>query len=209
MPLIQTSPPSVEPVSRADAKSFLRIDSDLTNDDTLVDLLISAARRYAESYCGRSFISQGWRLVLDSFPGPSLMGVPYGATYSIPAHAILIERGPLISIDSITYTAMDGSTQTMASSLYKADPTGPVPRITPHFGQIWPINLPEIGSVQVSYTAGYGAAASDVPEGIRHWILMRVKSMYDHRGEITAIEKVRVDANPWVDTLLDPYRVVW
>ena len=109
MPLIQTSLPSVEPVSLSDAKSFLRVDSDLTDDDTLIALLISAARRYAESYCGRSFISQGWRLVLDSFPGPSLMGVPYGNTFSIPAHAIQIERSPLISVDSVTYVAMDGT----------------------------------------------------------------------------------------------------
>ena len=207
MPLIQTSAPVIEPVTLAEAKNVLRLDSDLTADDALITLLIGAARRYAESYCAASFISQGWRMVLDSFPGPSLMGVPFGRAYSLPDHAILLERGPVISLNSITYLAMDSTTQTMPSANYVADLSGLLPRITPVFGQIWPIPMPQIGSVAINYTAGYGSTATSVPEGIRDWILMRTKSRYDMRGEV-AIAGRKIEPLPWIDSLLDPYRVV-
>lgn len=205
MPLLQTQAPSTEPVTLAEAKNHLRVDYD--DDDLLIAMLIGAARRYAETYTARSFITQKWRLVLDSFPGPSLIGVPYGVPYSLPAHAILLERGIVQSIDSITYTAMDGTTQTMPSANYVADLSGALARITPVFGQIWPIPLPQIGSVRVDYTAGYGVA-SEVPEGIKQWILMRINTLYENREEVAILSRGKVDPLPFVDCLLDPYRVV-
>lgn len=207
MPLQQISAPSIEPVTLAEAKNHLKVDSDLTADDALINMLITAARTYAETYTGRSLISQQWRLVLDSFPGPSLVGIPMGVPYSLPGHAIVLERSPIISLDSIQYTAMDGSNQTMSASQYVADLTGPAPRITPVFGAIWPIALPQIGSVRVNYTAGYGAAAANVPEGIRQWILMRLSTLYANREEVAILGRGKVDPLPFVDGLLDPYRV--
>lgn len=216
MPLVQVTAPSVEPVSLEDARAFLKLDSDQTEDDALIGVLISAARQYAETVCDCAFVSRDWRLTLDAFPGPSLMGVPYGVAYTLPGHAIYLEKcpnpatGPVaVSVASITYTAMDRSTQTMPAENYKVDLSGPIPRITPIFGQIWPIQLPEIGSVQVTYTAGYGATAAAVPAGIKHWMLMRIKSLYDNRGEIAQVERGRLEPLPWVDCLLDPYKVVW
>lgn len=209
MPLIQTTPPGVEPVTTADfVKNFARVDADLTMDDALFGLLITAARAYAEAYTGRSFITQGWRLVMDSFPGPSLMGVPWGVPFSMPGHAIQLEKAPVISITGITYTAMDGSTQTMPPADYVSDLSGPVPRITPGFGKIWPIPLPQIGSVKVDYQAGYGALGTDVPAGIRHWILVRVNTMRNNREEAVVLDRGSVASLPWMDTLLDPYKVV-
>lgn len=211
MPLIQTQAPSGEPVLLADARNHLRVDADLTSDDTLITLLIGAARRYAESYTGRSFITQKWRLILDSFPGPSLMGVPIGQPFSMPAHAVQFERGPVQSVDSIVYLDMGGVQQTIttpAAPDYAIDLSGPVPRMTPGFGRIWPIPLPQIGSVQINYTAGYGSNASDVPEGIRQWILLRVATLYEHREEVAAMQRGQIHPLPFVDSLLDPYRVV-
>lgn len=206
MPLIQVAGPGQEPISVDEAKVYLRvIDS---NDDDVIGYLITAARLYAEHYCERSFISQQWRLVLDSFPGPSLMGVPYGLPYSLPGHAVLLERGPVISVDSITYVDMGGVPQPMPSANYKADLSGPLPRVTPVFGQIWPITLPQIGSVQVNYTAGYGTKPSDVPAGIKHWLLMRLATLYENREEVAILGKGKVEILPFVDSLLDPYRVV-
>lgn len=210
MPLIQTQPPSIEPVRLDEARNHLRLDADQTGDDDLVTMLLGAARRYAESYCGRSFITQQWQLVLDSFPGPSLMGVPYGRPYSIPGHAILLEKGTVQRVDSIQYTAMDGSTQTMPAADYAVELSSQPGRITPVFGKIWPITLPQIGAVRVNYTAGYGDTAESVPEGIRQWILMRVNSLYGPARDGVIIEpRVTVQSVPFIDGLLDPYRVIW
>ena len=206
MPLIQTTPPPVEPVTVFDVKAHSRIID--SSEDTLLQLLIGTARRYAEAYTERSFITQSWKLILDSFPGPSLMGSPYGVPYSMPGHAVQLERGPIVSVDSIQYMAMDGTTQTMPSTSYVAELSGSPGRITPVFGQIWPINMPQIGSVQVSYTAGYGTTAASVPEGIRHWMLVRIATIYENREEVAILGRGKLQLLPYVDSLLDPYRVV-
>lgn len=195
-------------MSLVDAKNHLRVDTDLTQDDVLINLLIGAARRYAEMYCNRSFITQQWRLVLDSFPGNAMYGVPFGITFSLPGNAILIERGPVQSLDSIIYTAMDGAEVTMPAADRIAELSGGLARVTPRFGKIWPIPLPQIGAVKVNFTAGYGAMASDVPEGIRQWILLRVSSLYENREEVAVMQRGNVSPLPYVDGLLDPYRVV-
>ncbi len=194
MPIVQTAAPAVEPVTRAEAKVFLRLDSDLTADDSLIDTLIEAARRYGESYCNRSFIQQSWRLVLDAFPCQ-----PWG---------IRLERGPVSAVTTVKYLDMGGTLQTMPSTDYATDLVAPEPRITPVFGKIWPIALPQIGAVQVDYVAGYGAAAANVPAGIKSWMLMRVATLYRNREEVAILGRGKVDPLPFVDALLDPYRVV-
>lgn len=205
MGLQLVTPPALEPVVLADAKNHLRVD--VTDDDTLITLLISAARRYAEAYCERSFITQTWKLTLDSFPTGD-MAVPFGVPYSLPDSALLLERGAVQSITSIQYTAMDGTTQTMPPANYAADFSGDLARVTPAFGQIWPIPLPQIGAVQVTYVAGYGAAAASVPEGIRQWIMMRTNTLYENREEVAILNRGKVEALPFIDGLLDPYRIV-
>lgn len=201
------TPPTSEPVTLADAKAHLRVDAVVTEDDALITLMIVAVRQYAEQLTACSLLTQQWRLVLDAFPGPSLMGVPAGVPFSLPGHAILLEKGPVQSIDAITYTAMDGSAQTLAPELYFADLSGTLVRITPRFGQIWPITLPQIGSVQVLFTAGYGSAAA-VPAGLVQWIKLRLGSLYENREDVVTGKNVKVDPLPFVDRLLDPYRIV-
>lgn len=208
MPLIQTTAPGTEPVTLAEAKLHLRVDADLTADDTLITMLIGAARRYAEMYCNRSLITQRWRLVIDSFPGPSMIGVPFGIPYTLPGHAILLERGRVQSVDGITYTAMDGNEATMPITDWVAETASPIARVTPRFGKIWPIPLPQIGAVKVDFTAGYGDTAAAIPEGIKHWILLRTGTLYENREEVAVINKGKVEPLPFIDGLLDPYRVV-
>lgn len=208
MPIVQITAPASEPITRAEAKVYLRLDDDLTADDTLIDTLISAARLYAEAYCSRSFITQQWRLVLDSFPNPQAFGVPYGRPWGIPPQAIQLERGPVQSVDSVKYLDMGGTLQTMPASQYTAELTSPQPRITPVFGAIWPIPLPQIGAVQVNYTTGYGTTGANVPAGIRQWLLLRVSTLYRNREEVAILGRGKVDPLPFVDALLDPYRVV-
>jgi hypothetical protein len=93
MPLQLITPAAEEPVSLAEAKRHLRVES--ADDDALIASLISAARQAAETLTGRQFVTARWKLVLDSFPGPSLMGVPAGLSFSLPGHAILLLKCPV------------------------------------------------------------------------------------------------------------------
>ncbi len=205
MPMQLITPPAGEPVSLAEAKLHLRVDFD--EDDGLIQMLISAARQAAETLTNRQFVTARWRLVLDSFPGPSLMGVPSGQPFSLPGHAILIPKSPLQSVVEIRYLDMAGVSQVMPAVNYAVDSVCEPARITPVFGQIWPIPLPQIGSVSVTFDVGYGSAAS-VPEGIKSWIKLRIGSLYAHREEVAALSRGRIEALPFIDGLLDPYKVV-
>ena len=205
MPLQLVTPPTQEPVSLIDAKLHLRVDFD--EDDTLIASLISAARQAAETLTGRQFTTARWKQVLDCFPGPSLMGVPAGQAFSLPGHAILLPKCPLQSVVSINYLDMASVLQTMPASTYTVVAACEPARITPVFGQIWPICLPQIGAVSVTFDAGYGDA-SNVPEGIKCWIKLRVGSLYAHREEVALLNRGRIEALPFIDGLLDPFKVV-
>lgn len=205
MPLQLVTPPTQEPVSLIDAKLHLRVDFD--EDDTLIASLISAARQAAETLTGRQFTTARWKQVLDCFPGPSLMGVPAGQSFSLPGHAILLPKCPVQSVVSINYLDMASVLQTMPASTYTVDAACEPARITPVFGQIWPICLPQIGAVSVTFDAGYGDA-SNVPEGIKCWIKLRVGSLYAHREEVALLNRGRIEALPFIDGLLDPFKVV-
>ena len=189
MPLQLVTPPAEEPVSLVDAKLHLRVDFD--EDDTLIASLISAARQAAETLTGRQFGTARWKLVLDGFP----------------RGAIALAKCPVQSVVAINYQDMNSSMQTMPASTYTVDTACEPARITPVFGQVWPPSLPQIGAVSVTFDAGYGAA-SEVPEGIKSWIKLRVGSLYTHREEMAVLSRGRIDPLPFVQGLLDPYRVV-
>ncbi len=193
MSLSQLTPPTVEPITVAEAKNHLRIDADITQDDTLIALLIGAARRFAEMKTGRSFITQQWRRTLDAFPC-------YGG-------AVVLERGPVQAITSVSYQDMTGAWQVMPAEDYVADIAGSPERIALAFGRIWPIALPQLASVRVDYRAGFGDDAAAVPEGIRQWMLLRLTTLYEHREEAEVISRGRLEPMPFVDGLLDPYTV--
>jgi uncharacterized phiE125 gp8 family phage protein len=208
------APPAAEPLSLADARLHLRIDSDMTADDTLISSLITAARQYAEGQTRRALVTQTWLMVLDSFPGASEFGVPFGTSFSLPANAILLEKCPVQSVTSIRYLDMGGTWQTMPATDYVVDVVSEPARITPVFGKIWPIPLPQIGSVQVTYVAGYGApdvggnwSPGPVPAGIVNWMKLRVGSLYEHRGEVEVVSRGKLEPMPFVDSLLDGYRI--
>jgi uncharacterized phiE125 gp8 family phage protein len=204
MPIQLITPPVQEPVSLAEAKAHLRVDFE--DDDALIASLLVAARQAAESVTHRQLVSARWRLVLDSFPGPSLMGVPAGKSFTLPGHAILIPKSPVASVVEIRYLDMENTPQVMPPQNYTVDVACEPARITPVFGQIWPIALPQIGAVTVTFDAGYGEPA-EVPEGIKSWFKLRVGSMYAHREEVASLTRGRIDPLPFIDGLLDPYRV--
>lgn len=204
MPVQLLIPPAAEPVSLAEAKLHLRVD--FSDDDALITALIAAARQAAETITGRQLVTARWRLVLDAFPGPSLMGVPAGRPFTLPGHAILIPKVPVRAIVSIDYLDMGGQQQTMPAAHYAADLACEPARVTPVFGQIWPITLPQIAAVSVTFDAGYGTAA-DVPQGIKRWILLRVGSLYQNREEMAALARGSLEPLPFIDGLLDPYRM--
>lgn len=210
MPIQRIVDPTVEPLTLAEAKTQCKVE--FTDDDALIEALISAARDFAENRVERSLCTQTWVQTLDQFPGPSLTGIPFMRSYSIPPHAIVLERPPVQSITSVTYLDMTGIWQTMPTSDYVdvtnggAQRVDDLVRITPVFGQIWPIPMPQIESVKVTYVAGYGDP-NHVPPGIRAWMKLRVAALYENREEVVVGTRVTVQELPYIDNLLSPWTV--
>lgn len=156
MPLQLITAPYAEPLHLADATSHLKQYAGV--DDAHILATVIAARKTAESKTWRQLVAARYKQVLDSFPGIGLFGVPWGKVYTMPRNAICLERCPLLTVESITYLDMAGVRQTVADTLYTVDYSSEPARITPKFGQIWPIPLPQIGAVEVTFTAGFADA---------------------------------------------------
>jgi uncharacterized phiE125 gp8 family phage protein len=179
--------PSVEPVTLAEAKLQCRVDD--ATDDTLITSLIKAARAQCEHILQRSLITQTWENVLDSFP----------------CDGIKLVYPTIISITSVKYIDANTATEvTLASNQYSLDKDSEPGWLLPAVGVSWPNTLDTANAVRVRYTAGYGADASFVPDGIANWIKLAVCKMYERDCAGDSNYKLPGD---FYSGLLDRYRI--
>lgn len=192
MNLTLVTAPAAEPITTAEAKTHLRVDS--SDDDTYIDTLIKAARRWIEHTHGVMAVNTTYDGSLDAFPHVD--------------GAIVFPRYPLSSVTSITYHDDDLTTSTVFSSgSYQVDAAKRPPRIVLKNGSSWPTDSLRLSSgVVVRFVAGYGAAASAVPEDIKHAVKLLVGQMYAHREpEVTNATVAPIQFA--VESLLSPYRL--
>lgn len=163
-----------------------------TTDDPLLTMLITSARVAAETITRRALVTQTWDLKLERFPG-------WEMTIPLPT---------LQSVTSISYVDTNGATQTMSAADYLVDSSGEPGRIAPAFGLVWPVTRWQMNAVTVRFVAGYGAASA-IPSGIKNWMLMRIKTLWENRAELVVDTRTMMVVLPaaFVDGLLDPYRV--
>ena len=187
--LVQTVEPAIEPVSVQDVREYLHADA---ADDPVLQNLIVAARRYAEDTTGRQFIDATWQLTLDGGWG----GIE-----------IALDRPPLSSVTSVQYVDTAGDTQTLAATEYDVD-TNPEPgRIVQAFSKTWPSVRGHIDDVTITYVAGYGTLATDVPEGLRQMMRLLVGNWFENReatisGTIIAQVPLAVESLLWQHRIL-------
>lgn len=194
--------PVTEPVTTAEAKTHLRIDH--SDDDTYIGNLITAARIAVENYLHRALITQTLKLTLDNFPGTYRL---FSSLLLGTQQPIRLPRSPLQSISSIQYVDDQGSTQTLSASKYRVDTESLTPRIEPAFSEVWPSTRAVNNAVTVTFVAGYGDNASDVPEPIKQGIKLYIGTYYDVFRE-TALAPANVQIVPQAaGFILGPYRM--
>jgi uncharacterized phiE125 gp8 family phage protein len=59
-------------------------------------------------------------------------------------------------------------------------------RIYPNYNEVWPAVRGDENSVTVTYKAGYGATAADVPGTAKHAMLLLCGAWYASREPVTA-----------------------
>ena len=187
-----TSGPSAEPISTAEAKTQLRIDG--SSEDTLIGNYITAARGMLEKQMRRAFITQTIALKLDAFPfADNLNKRRRSLEQGFGGNGtILLPRSPAIAITSVQYVDTDGATQTLSGSKYTLDTTSEPARLYPAYDEDWPDTRDIPTAVTVTYTAGFGGSASDVPEEIRLAIRLLVGVYYEQREAISTMNWTEV-----------------
>jgi uncharacterized phiE125 gp8 family phage protein len=178
--------PAVEPITLAEAKSHIKA---FTNDeDALIQIWITAARRRAETFMQRRLITQTWDYFRDCFP----------------CWGMEIPNAPLQSVTSVKYVDNAGAEQTLGAAKYLVDANADPGRITPAYAEVWPVTREQMSAVTIRFVCGYGLAAV-VPEEIKSAILLMIAHLEQHRSEVAAAEMFEMPRA--ADHLLGPYRV--
>jgi len=157
------------PITFDEARSHLRI-LDNTQEVEIYRLLKSAVES-VEVLLGASLTTRTYRLDLDGFPSES----PY---------EIDLQIYPVQSITSVVYDNSSNSPNETSLTLntdYYQSLSGKYPRIAPVTS--WPEAISgKPSSVRISFTAGY-TSNDDIPEDVRHAILVQLKNFYDFGNE--------------------------
>ena len=180
--------PSVEPVTLEEAKSYLVVEH--SEDDLLIYNLIVAARKHFETRCDRVLVRQKWRLYLDDgFSDFELR--PYKVR----------------EVEQIQYTDINGTTQTVDSSIYTVD----IPRqmVYRAYNQVWPSTRTVKNAVWADVWAGeYDASASPIdvtlgiPQDIKNVLYYLIEDLYSHRGRNSEMQLYK---NETFDALIQPH----
>jgi uncharacterized phiE125 gp8 family phage protein len=189
--LTRATPPAVEPVSVSEAKAHLRVD--ISDDDSYISTLITAAREWCEQYLDRTLINTQWTMRLDSFP------------YEIELPRPPIATSGTATAVSLTYTLGDDSTATLSTTAYRVDRHSTPGVVRQLRAGTWPANLDDYNAVAVTWWAGYGPAGSSVPAAIRHAILMLVGHWYESRSSVLT-GSISKEIEFGVKSLLDSQR---
>lgn len=192
------TPASVPVMTTADAKLHLRVDH--SEEDALIDSMVSAATKDAEHLMRRAVMPQKWLVSLDQFP--------VGCQTRIGARlfAIYLPMPPVTAIDSVTYIDSAGATTVLASTEYQLSNTDDSRNcVVPAYGKSWPSARYQADAVQVVFSTGYANAAA-VPAPIKAWIALRLGALYENRAAWTQGTQGAINRNEFTDYLLDGYR---
>lgn len=161
-----TTAPASEPISTADAKTYLNVSTSL--HDTLIANLVSAARVMYEQYTATAVITQTVTQIWDATPD--------NAEFELTV-------GPVTGSPTVYYADEAGDYQTWASSNYTLDAVSPLARIVKKSTVSWPSVGVFPAVWKITYSAGYASAAV-VPEDIISSILLMVGFLYENREDI-------------------------
>ena len=153
-----------EPVTLADVRLHLRIaDADHEEDAWLAQRIV-AGRAAVEDYCGIKLVTQTWTEYFDRVDYP-----------------LRLKHSPAISIASVTYIDSDGTTQTLAATVYELGVEDGRGIVRLKYDQSWPTDVrTHPDSVIVEYSCGYGAASA-VPQRIKQAISLYCSHFYEFR----------------------------
>ena len=157
---------AVNPVfTTAQAKEFLKVD--VSTDDTLIDNLVLAATESCQIYTNQYFIDTVVTQYSDNWK-----------------EFYTLYKSPVSAITHVKYYDTDDHLTTLAASNYILDDVSKPARIGLAVDATLPDLADRINAVHVKYTVGYGAASTDVPDGIKQAVLLTLGNWYENRQTV-------------------------
>lgn len=183
--------PETTPITLAEVKEQLRVEG--TDDDAILTRLIDVAVAYTDvrGALGQAMITQKWAQWVDSTPPQSI-------------NLIL---GPAQGVTAVKYYDTDGVLQTDDINNYEVFGTEFATKIGPKSGFSWPVTQDRQDAIKIEYEIGYGDATTDVPQSIRHALLLMVGHWYDNREQTGYDELSNIPFG--FESLLNMHRNCW
>ena len=163
MPAILLTPPAIEPVSLVEAKAHLKVE--VSDDDSLIDGLITTARQHIERQTGKALIDQTWAIYLDDWGG----------------NEIVLPVEPVSAVNAMRTYSEDDSASLIGPEHYYSDTVSSPARIVLRGSRVWQRPGRIANGIEIELVAGYGPAGDDVPAGLRQAILLLVAHWYENR----------------------------
>jgi len=189
--ITETIAPVIEPVSLAEMRTHCRIDT--SDHDTILGVMITAARQWVEIHLQRSLVQRTYRADIWDF-------------YSV----ICLPLPPLSSITSIQYYNTDSpqALTTLDATAYRHD-LG--------YSRIYRdtnVSIPAVSfrhdAVQITFVSGSEPSsdspqdlAGNVPEAIKSAIKLQAADLFENRETNT---QLRMQELPTTKMLLAPWR---
>lgn len=188
MTLLLETGPSELPVTLSEAKAHLRVDS--SAEDSYIQGLVAAAVSYTDGKgtLGRAIVTQTWAQWVGSSPG-----------------VVRLDMGPFQAVAEISYYDSENVLQAANVADFDVMLSGDFVSIKPKSGRSWPDAYSRPDAIGIKYTAG--VAVAEVPEGIKHAILMLVDHWYQNRA--VASEVSLKDVPFAYEALIGNERVGW
>lgn len=183
--------PTAAPISLGEVRDQLRIEH--FDDDALLMRLINTAVAYTDvnGVLGHAMLSQKW----GEWFGPN------------PTQTVRLNLGPVIQVDAVKYYDEDGVLQTDTLSNYEITGTSFNTVVGPSEGFNWPTIADRSDAIRIEYTIGYGTSASDVPQTLRHAMMLLVGHWYDNREQSGMDELANIPYG--FDELVAMHRRCW
>ena len=204
------------PVTDNDVKIALRIPTSDSTHDTLIGTCRSAATKIVMELTQRTLTQETLKLGLDAYPYgygfyddnslPNTEGLTVGPYMQRIGNAIYLPRPPVTSVTHVKTYDDDDTATTLASSKYYVDLQSPIPRVVLRTGETWDNLLRVANAIEVTYVAGYGTAASDVPQPLKTAITSLAVHYFENPEPLLKGESA-TRVSGVIESLLRPYRV--
>lgn len=188
LPPVQTAAPGAPSVSLAEMRMHARIDAD--DEDLVLAGYITAATRHVEKLAGHKLVTQTWT---QSFSGL--------------ADRIYLHMHPVSSVSSVTYYDSDNASQTLTSTLYRLVQGWDGNYIARDSASTYPDTYERPDAVTVTMVAGYGASAGNIPDDLRHAVMLLAAQWYESREDALPMEMRPIPNG--VMALVAPHRRGW